>query len=394
MGWPLLAGAAAEFAGLRARFGRRLAGAGSWRIGGALRICLHLCIAAILFYYCSDLVRPGFSEWVEAEVVRAGRNWCEGGAIYPAAPPPGRNATMPYGPLLFQIVGGVNCLACRSTTILKLLPGLLTGFAYSAMYSTLRQQGSARWLAVLIVELLAVSGGIMETMVKADVMLLLLAVLAARVAAQQRSARGTAIGLGVLSGLAMAIKLHGPLYILPAFVEAAAQRSAGQRSGLFAWAAVPFGVAAFSPFLLPGTNLHRYIAVLLQATGDGMLFGVFLSNAAFIGMFALCVHVLTPPAERDRFYRRNMIGVVIAGAGVCVAAAKAEAGPHHLIPLLPYLGLLLGRTLSGMPIEVPARNSAPHVLLLLFLIAFQPISGIVGDMAAMLRHWHSGAPLL
>jgi hypothetical protein len=105
-------------------------------------------------------------------------------------------------------------------------------------------------------------------------------------------------------------------------------------------------------------------------------------------MCVAAVNLLVPPLARDAPYRRLMLSVLAAGAIISVFAAKSEAGPHHLIPLLPYVCLPLARSLQQPP---SARRA---ILFALFLIAFQPITSVAGDIAKMLAHWGTAGPLI
>jgi hypothetical protein len=78
----------------------------------------------------------------------------------------------------------------------------------------------------------------------------------------------------------------------------------------------------------------------------------------------------------------------VAGGIVSVFAAKAEAGPHHLLPLLPYLCLNFAR---GLDQAFDARRA---MLLVLFLLSFQTVTSVVGDIAIMLAHWWGPGPVI
>jgi len=153
-------------------------------------------------------------------------------------------------------------------------------------------------------------------------------------------------------------------------------------------AALIAGPVAIAPFLVPGTSFFGYIHVLRLASQDGFLPGIFISNIAFIFTMVLCVHALTEPAVRDAAYHRLMKAVLGAGFLVSIFAAKSEAGPHHLIPLLPYLCAPLARAASA------PRHGVQAFLFILFLVSFQPVSSVVGDILLMLANWHRHAAVI
>jgi hypothetical protein len=381
VGWPLLLGVASELAGVRGQASapRRVLRAGL--------VVLHLCVAIIAIYAVLALARTASTEWVESGVGAIARYWVAGGNVFPPAALLGKYGVFPYGPVLFQVVGGIYALAGHSARAVRVVYDCFALLSYLLLYLMLRRADVGARASALAVEMFAVVVGIMGFMVKADIMLILIAVLACRVVASGRGQIFSGAGLAVLGGLALSIKIHGIFYILPAAVECLAIRPTRMAMKTAAAGALALAVAA-APFLVPGTSLENYVFILRTAAHDGLLFGIFLSNVLFIVMCAAGVHLLTAPQMRDAAYWRLMLSVLAAGFLVSVFAAKAEAGPHHLIPLLPYLCLPLGR---GLDQAFDARRA---VLLVLFLVSFQPVTSVVADIAIMLAHWHGVSPVI
>jgi hypothetical protein len=376
VGWPLLLGILAEAAGVRARISSSDA-APRWVLRTALA-ALHLCAAVIIVYALLALLRTAATEWVESGVGQIVRYWVAGGNVYPPATLLGKYGVFPYGPLLFQVVGGIYAVAGQSARAVRVAYDCLAMATYLLMYQMLRRAKVGALASALAVEIFAVIVGIMGFMVKADIMLIFIAVLACRLVASGRSQMLVGAGLAVLGGLALAIKIHGIFYVLPAAVECLAMRPSRMVAK----------TAAMAPFLVPGTSFASYIFILRTASHDGLLFGIFVSNLLFIGMCMAGVHVLLAPAARDAAYRRLMMSVLAAGVVVAAFAAKAEAGPHHLLPLLPYLCLNFAR---GLDQAFDARRA---MLLVLFLLSFQTVTSVVGDIAIMLAHWWGPGPVI
>jgi hypothetical protein len=339
---------------------------------------LHLCLASIVAYTVVAFIRPAYTEWVESGVLSVAKYWVNGGNIYPDAQTLGRFGVFPYGPLLFQAVGGVYAAFGGSARAVRVAYICLAAAAYFLMYVNLRRGGIGVRGSALAVEMLAVVVGIMGFMVKADIMLVFVAVLACGLVVWGSGQIRVGLALAVLAGAAAAIKIHGVFYVLPAAVECLAMRKGWWAAKTAAAGMIAAGVAA-APFLVPGTSFANYVSILRLASQDGLLFGIFLSNVVFIGMCVLGVHAAGEGT--DAAYRRLLVSVLVAGVLVSVFAAKSEAGPHHLIPLLPYLCLPLGRAVQGR--ATPRRM----VLFVLFLVSFQPVTGVVGDLVLMARHW-------
>jgi hypothetical protein len=275
-----------------------------------------------------------------------------------------------------------------SNPALKAAAAILAVLVYAWMFWVLRRHSFTKRISAITVELLAVVVGIMGVMIKADILLIALAALACGFASLRPQRFATGVTLAVLAGLAAAIKIHGALYILPAAIEVLARRPAHR----FREAALGCGIAAcisMAPFLVPRTSLSGFIYVHRVALQDGLLPGVFISNIAFIAICVFTVHWITPSAHRDAAHRRLMLSLLAAGAIVSVFAAKSTAGPHHLIPLLPYLCLPLARAVAAK-----AGKAGFAVLLALFLVSFQPITSIGKDLMAMAAHWYDTRPVI
>jgi len=348
---------------------------------------LHACALAILVYAVMALMRSAYTEWVESAVAAIARRWASGGAIYPSVAPPEKYNVYPYGPLLFQMSGTIFAAFGGSNRAAKIAYAGLTVLTYLSMFCTLRRDRVGMRESALSVEFLAVFVGIMGFMAKADIMLVAVSVAACATVAFTRQHIVMGAGLAMLAGVAAATKIHGIFYVLPAAVEYLARRPT-RIGAKIAVAASLAAFVAFAPFLIPRTSLPNYIFVLRIASQDGLLPGIFLSNMAFIGMCVAGVYVLTPAAARDAAFKRLLISVLVAGSIVSVFAAKAEAGPHHLIPLLPYLCLPLGRALGGY------FDTRKALLFVLFLVSFQPLTSVTADVRLMLAHWNGRGPVI
>jgi hypothetical protein len=391
VGWPLLAGAVLEAAapGFAARLvpGGVAARMRLDTVRRAVLIGLHVCVAAMLIYTAFAFLRPAYNEWVESGVAAMAREWVAGHGMYPAHAPPGKYSVYPYGPLLFQLIGALYIASAGNGLAAKAAFIAIALSAYASMFFVLLRQGRGAVHSALAIELMAIAVTIMAFMVKADILLILVAILSCWVLTYRGRMWHAWLALSILAGVAAAVKIHGVFYVLPAAIMCLSTWR-----GLWALkigaAVVVALVVSLVPFLVPGTSLANYIYVLRVASQDGWLPGIFVSNLAFLGMFVLAVHLLVPAWARDARYRIALASVLIAGVGVSVVAAKPEAGPHHLVPLLPYLCAPLA---TGLAERFDARRA---LLSLLFLVSLQPVSSCCIYVARMLAHWQSPSPLI
>jgi hypothetical protein len=389
--WPLLAGALLEATapGMAAKFVPKglAARVRLSTLRRAVVIALHACLASILLYTAVAFLRPAFTEWVEAGVASMAREWVAGHGMYPSQAPPGKYSVYPYGPLLFQMIGLLYMAAVGNALAVKAAFICIGLFTYGLMFLVLLRQGRGGWQSALSVELLAIAVTIMGFMVKADILLILVAVLSCWATTYQGRRWHAWLALSLLAGVAAAIKIHGVFYVMPAALVCLSEWR-DLWAPKIAAAGVIALIVTLLPFLVPGTSLANYMYVLRVAAQDGWLPGIFVSNLAYIVMFVLTVHLLVPDWARDARYRTTTTSVLIAGVCVSVFAAKAEAGWHHLVPLLPYLCAPLA---TGLAERFDWRRAAFAAL---FLITRQPVTSDITYILRMIVHWQSPAPLI
>lgn len=402
--WPLLAGVILAVSREMRAPGRPWTGpAGrvlaSRAFGAVCLGLLHLCVLAILVFACVNLARAGFSEWVEWRVLRAARLWLGGGGVYPDARTLPAYGLLPYGPLLFQIYGGVLAAFGGANAAVKLAAAGFAGLSAVLLgigFGRAGADAARRWA---LAEILMVAIGIMGVMAKADILLMALASAACLICARDgvprpAGARGGGarlIGLAVIAGLAAAIKLHGPFYVAPFLLVCLAGRK--RRLG---WATLCVAIAAlvaWLPFLMPRTSPQHYLFVLRNVAQDGFLPGVFLSNLLFLATLVLCAHVLSQAGRGRAEHRVLLWSVVACGLAVCVFAAKREAGPHHLLPFLPALGLAVSRAWGLGKASLPALQTR-RLLLALFIVSVQPVTSVVHAIGALAQHWREDSTVL
>ncbi len=387
VGWPLLVGAALESVAPGWAFRRVAARVRLDAVRRGVLIGLHVCVASMLVYTAVAFLRPGFDEWVESGVAAMARDWVAGQGMYPSQAPPGKYSVYPYGPLLFQVIGAVYKASVGNALAVKAAFIGIGMFTYALMFLVVLRQGGGVAESAVSVEILAIAVTIMGFMVKADILLILVSVLSCWVMTYRGGRWRAWVALSVLAGGAAAVKIHGVFYVLPAAVVYLSEWRGFWAGKILVAGAIAL-VIALLPFLVPGASFTNYIYVLRVAARDGWVPGIFVSNLAFIGMCVLSVHLLVPEWARDSRYRVVMGSVLVAGVCVSVFAAKAEAGPHHLIPLLPYL---CGKLATGLAERFDARRAALSVL---FLIGFQPVSSSAVYVGRMVAHWHGGWALI
>lgn len=147
-----------------------------------------------------------------------------------------------------------------------------------------------------------------------------------------------AIGVGVILGLLVSLKVHSALYIAPVVVGlllkseswAQAVRTVGVMGGVSL-------TVALLPFALPNVGLVGYLEYISVATKQGFSSAELLHNVMFSAVLvspAMLIYFLRKP-----YWPRETIGFsVVLAIGVVIAVllgAKHGAGNHHILPFIP-----------------------------------------------------------
>jgi hypothetical protein len=280
-----------------------------------------------------------------AEAFTAAVSWLgwEGYPLYPRLDT-GDVYGLPYGPVLYQVTGFFLRLLGPSIGASKVLG--LTAFALSQVLSfeTLRRSGAraAEALTMTGVQSIVLAGFTDQgyvSGVRSDALLLLASQTAVLVATSAPTML-TAGALGLLAGTCANLKIHGGLYILPAFVYCLC-RSPGTTASLrlMCVAGLAVVIAVVVPFSPDNVSLFEYYHYFQALSHHPWQRWLFEWNIVFEGMcllpllsmYALFMTKL-PPA-----FPWFVATLVFSMTLVASLAAVGGAGPHHLLPFLPPL---------------------------------------------------------
>jgi hypothetical protein len=340
-----------------------------------------------------------------AEAITAAVSWLgwEGYPLYPRLDG-GDVYSLQYGPVLFQVTGFFLWLLGPSIGASK-IPGLMA-FALSQVLSfvTLRRAGAsvAEALTMTGVQCIVQAGFTDQgyvSGVRSDALL----VLAAQTAVLVGTAAPTMLtagALGLLGGICANLKIHGALYILPAFVYHLC-RSQGTAVGLrltcVAGLAAAIALAVpFSPNNVSIFEYYHYFQILKQHPWERWLFEQNIVFEAMCIAPLLLIYVLFIP-KLSRAYIWFLAAVVLCMTTVSFPAAVSGAGPHHLLPFLPSLVwgfFVVRREVSASLPDLRARGTYEGVSLAVIaalLFGYGPV--VIASWGTVL-HRFADAPLV
>jgi hypothetical protein len=304
---------------------------------GSLVVMAAVEFAIVLGY----LFYPSYLNHVEASSAAVSWLAWEGYPLYPRLDT-GDVYGLQYGPAFFEVTGFFLWLFGPSIGSSK-IPGLIAFVLSQALsFATLRRSGAgvAAALTMTGVQCLILAGFTDQGFVsgvRSDALLFLAAQTAILVGASAPTML-TAGALGLLGGLCTNLKIHGGLYILPAFMYHLI-RSPDARAGLrlTCVAGLTTAIALVTPFIPSNISLseyNNYFQILRKHPWDRWLFE---RNVVFAGMCLLPVgsmYAFFSP-RFPRAFNWFVASLLLCMSMVIFPAAVRGAGPHHLLPFLP-----------------------------------------------------------
>jgi hypothetical protein len=368
--------------------------------GVAAIIMMAVLQFALLIRY---LFYPSFLNHVEAIVAEASWLSWEG---YPLYPPLGAGDVygFPYGPALFQVTGFFLWLFGPSIGASKIFG--LTAFALSQVlsFATLRRTGASATEALTMTGVqCVVQAGFTDqgfvSGVRSDA-LVFLGAQAALLVATTAPTMLTAGAFGVLGGLCTNLKIHGALYVLPAFVYWLCRSSGSAvRLRLTCVAGLAAVIASAVPFSPNNVSLFEYYHYYQMLSHTPWNRWLFAQNILFGGMCLaplVLIYILFIP-KLPRAFKWLMATLVLCMTIVTFFTAVTGAGTYHLLPFLPYpvwSFVFIRREVSESLQNIRARGRYEGLLVGLIVALLVGYGPIVITSWGTVLHRFADAPLV
>ncbi|HEY1258664.1 MAG TPA: hypothetical protein VGF34_05390 [Stellaceae bacterium] len=317
---------------------------------GLCRALVFLGIGAALLallFECRGYLLSGlYLDHIEGNVVIAGWQYLQGGALYGLDAGIPRLATY-YGPLAYLaplpplLLLGPSVAASKLTSVLALAATIAAmGFHF---FRQRPREAAAPAFLILVAGLLLFSP--VSFWVRSDPLETLLVALA--VAAASSRKRGWRVGACI--GLAVNLKLHAFAYFLPLLVDLCCRD--GRRALLVA--ASLAGLTFILPFFAPGIDFGDYIQSLAAQVG-GRTPSPGLLAAVVPLLLLLLIPIAVPLAawEQPREARIYGLAALATAALLLYPATFPGAGPYHFLPLVPVLADVRSRLRSAGPADL------------------------------------------
>ena len=198
------------------------------------------------------------------------------------------------------------------------------------------------------------------------------------------------LAIGIITGLAVGLKLHGVFCCLPAAAALLERQSLPWMSRV-QLASIIFATAVavmIAPFLHPAVSLSQYLTNLEIAAEHGLRLDLFIQNIIFLALImtpGIAIYFLKRPMLLHEF---PLSIPVLITSGIIVAAvgAKNGAGVHHMLPLVPAVTmatLQIAQLKSQDPSALISREAGALSFFVAYFVAFMPF---VVDQSLLMGH--------
>jgi hypothetical protein len=298
-------------------------------------------ISAVLA--ASYVLLPQYVDYVEAHVVVVAVDYLNGLPIHPDWTRGEGAYGVLYGPLVYEIIAA-SLLVSKSVATSKILPVLAYLLSIGAMVLIgAKSKARDRRETTLTYLALSAAAGYFSFCVRSDPLLVLTAALAC-LALMELKPKASACALGLLAGLATAMKIHAFMYFAPLAVELVLvrERNWRARAQLTALALAAFILGFGAPFAFSLSHLMAFEKYIRVTSRHGLSIRLLLLNlAAALAIMSPYLVRIAKPGAGSILIRYGLPALTIGAiVTVAVIGAKPGAGRHHLMPFIPVLLLL------------------------------------------------------
>lgn len=309
-----------------------------WRAPHTLWLALPGLIVATFVLTALWYARQNtYFDMAEPTITAVAAMFRDGRPLYPALDAPEQYVHV-YGPVLFLVQAfalttfGATVAVSKAVGVAAAVMALAVGFWAFARLAGPRTALSA----IAAWALLGLTAGNTAFWTRPDPLLALTVALGLAAAEIRHRALATLV-LGLALGLAVNLKMTGPLYFLPIAVLFAARHGFPALCGSGAAATA----VAIAPFALPNVSLNHYLDYLELSARNGLMGTRLRQNiewAMFLLLPCLAATNVPPLSNPNSAGRRWFMPALLAAVlGIALVGAKPGGGPFHLLPFAPVL---------------------------------------------------------
>jgi hypothetical protein len=289
-------------------------------------------LGVIAIWYAT---RTTYMDPAEPTIPAVAAVFSAGKPLYPALDAPERYAHI-YGPDLFILHAAAMALFGQSIRVSKAVgvTAILVSILLAYRLFRARAGSCAAAIATACCALIFLSFGNVAFWTRPDPLLVfcvMLGLLACRGTGWLR----TIVLLGVATGVAVNLKISGPVYLVPVYVLVGARQGLRVIVGAAALAAA----IAIAPFLVANISVTHFAQYFALSARNGLVAARLWQNlewAAFLLIPLAATAYAGGRLSTDGSRGDGVLaGVACSILAVALLAAKPGAGPYHLLPCAP-----------------------------------------------------------
>ncbi len=278
-----------------------------------------------------------------------------------------------YGPMLYVLDGLPMFLLGGDIATSKISGVVACALAIFVLFRTLRRNCELQ-LALILIGLFVLSLLIFENYSywnRPDPFLVLCVVVGLS-KASTAPLRSAAIYVGVTTGIALSLKIHGAVYMIPVIALFLMRRP--PVSGLTT-AIASLMVVSAAPFLLTQISLADYLLSLTVAPRHGLSFSLLIKSVThLLILMTPVVGLILIGSSKTPSPNLKLLGAafIVQSIVITIISSKRGAGPHHYLPMLPtliYICSLLLREQGKQELLNRIRDSRPAFYGFLLLVS-------------------------
>lgn len=299
-------------------------------------------IAFFVIFFVSSifyLFYPNFLNHVEPTVASIGLAMKRGEHIYPLPYGSYPYSGILYGPLLFIIQMFFHRLGLNEIIGSK-LPGIIA-FAVAALFLwRLKKDWFYRGYLLYLFPF-----GIILFWNRSDSFFLLLVSLALFIANRYAKNKYTPFIVGVLGGLASALKLHGLLYIFIAYLCVNCEKINFKAIFLFF---ISSFITFFIIFLPENITLEGFWAYIFKVQKQGFSLQLWWESFIYLIFLFIPFYILRNDINFKKLWNLNIFFIFAIEFLITIVASKRGNGFYHLLPLIPVNAIILSSNINGL----------------------------------------------
>ena len=314
-----------------------------------------LAFGAIVIWYAGQFT---YFDRAEPTITAVASVFSAGKPLYPALDAPERYAHI-YGPVLFIVHASAMAVVGQSILVSKAVGAVaILGSLWIAHRIFGAQAGAfAAVVASSGCALIYLDFGNATFWTRPDPLLILCVVLG--LYATRRGGRiGSLVLVGVATGLAINLKVSGPVYLVPVFALLASRHGGWSAMG----AAGIATLVGLAPFLLPNVSMRHYAEYIELSARNGLGAAKMRQNLEWALVLVAPLAAVTFGARVPGPGRRGVAlfvgSLATSVAVIAVVAAKPGGGPYHLLPFAP----LVAYAALCVPVAVWERRATARAL--------------------------------